>query len=59
MVSVVQIGVNIADGKINDALVGSMKTAWTYMMGKVTSKLSSSVMSAGMAAVAIVDYTHQ
>lgn len=56
MVSVVQIGVNIADGKIHEALVGSMKTAWTYMMGKVASKLSSSVMSASMAAVAIVDY---
>lgn len=57
MVSVVQIGVNISDGKINDALVGSMKTAWSYMMGKAASKLSSSVMSASMAAVAIVDYS--
>ncbi len=57
MVSVVQIGVNIADGKIHEALVGSMKTAWTYIMGKAASKLSSSVMSASMAAVAIVDYS--
>ena len=57
MVSVVQIGTNIADGKIHEALVGSMKTAWSYIMGKAASKLSSSVMSASMAAVAIVDYS--
>lgn len=57
MVSAVQIGTNIADGKIHEALVGSMKTAWTYIMGKASSKLSSSVMSASMAAVAIVDYS--
>lgn len=56
LVSVVQIGTNIYNGKINDALVGSMKTSYTYMMGKVVSKLSNSVLSAGMASVAIVDY---
>ena len=56
MVSVVQIGTNIYNGKINDALVGSMKLSHTYIMSKVASKLSSSVMSASMAAVAIVDY---
>ena len=55
--SVVQIGVNAADGKIHDALVGSMKFAWSYTMGKITSKLGGSVMSASMAAVAIVDYS--
>lgn len=57
MTSVVQIGLNVSDGKIHDALVGSMKFAWSYTMGKVASKLSSSVMSASMAAVAIVDYS--
>lgn len=57
MTSVVQIGVNVADGKIHEALVGSMKFAWSYTMGKVASKLSSSVMSASMAAVSIVDYS--
>ena len=56
LVSVVQIGNNIYNGKINDALVGTMKTSYTYMMGKVVSKLSNSVLSAGMASVAIVDY---
>lgn len=56
LVSVVQIGNNIYNGKINDALVGSMKTSYTYMMGKAASKLSNSVLSAGMASVAIVDY---
>ena len=56
LVSVVQIGTNIYNGKIHEAVVGSMKTAFTYVMGKVASKLSSSVMSASMAAVAIVDY---
>lgn len=56
MVSIVQIGTNIYNGKINDALVGSMKLSHSYIMGKVASKLSSSVMSASMAAVAIVDY---
>jgi len=57
MTSVVQIGLNASDGKIHDALVGSMKTAWSYTIGKVASKLSSSVMSASMAAVAMVDYS--
>jgi hypothetical protein len=57
LVSVVQIGSNIYNNKINDALAGSMKTAFTYIMGKVAGKLSSSVMSASMASVAIVDYS--
>jgi len=56
LVSVVQIGNNIYNGKINDAVVGSMKTSYTYIMGKVVSKLSNSVLSASMASVAIVDY---
>lgn len=55
--SVVQIGNNIYQGKIHDAVVSSLKTSYTYVMGKVASKLSSSVMSASMAAVAIVDYS--
>ncbi|MDR1531289.1 MAG: hypothetical protein LBS62_03750, partial [Clostridiales bacterium] len=57
MTSVVQIGINAAEGKIHEALVGSMKTAWSYTMGKAASKLGGSLMSAGMAAVAIVDYS--
>lgn len=56
LLSVVQIGNNIYNGNINDAVVGSLKTSLTYVMGKVASKLSSSVMSASMASVAIVDY---
>lgn len=56
LLSVVQIGNNIYNGKINDAVVGSLKTSYTYMMGKVVSKLSNSVLSASMASVAIVDY---
>ncbi|MDY0235351.1 MAG: hypothetical protein RBR71_04955 [Gudongella sp.] len=56
LVSVVQIGTNLYNGKINDAIVGSMKTSYTYIMGKVVSKLSNSVLSASMASVAIVDY---
>ncbi|MEA4816892.1 MAG: hypothetical protein VB120_08620 [Lachnospiraceae bacterium] len=56
LVSVVQVGINISKGKINDAVAGSMKVAWTYIMGKAASKLSSSVMSASMASIAFVDY---
>lgn len=56
LVSVVQIGNNLYNGKINDAVVGSMKASYTYIMGKVVSKLSNSVLSASMASVAIVDY---
>jgi hypothetical protein len=56
LLSVVQISNNIYNGNINDAVVGSLKTSLTYVMGKVASKLSSSVMSASMASVAIVDY---
>lgn len=56
LVSVVQIGNNLYNGKINDAVVGSMKVSYTYIMGKVVSKLSNSVLSASMASVAIVDY---
>ena len=56
LLSVVQIGNNIYNGKINDAVVGSLKTSYTYIMGKAVSKLSNSVLSAGMASVAIVDY---
>jgi hypothetical protein len=54
--SVVQIGSNIYNGKIHDAVVASMKTSFSYILGKAVSKLSSSVMSASMASVAIVDY---
>jgi len=57
MLSVVQIGTNIYQGEIHEAVVASLKTSFTYIMGKVSSKLSSSVMSASMAAVAIVDYS--
>lgn len=57
LLSVVQIGTNIYQGKIHEAVVASLKTSFTYVMGKVASKLSSSVMSASMAAVAIVDYS--
>jgi hypothetical protein len=56
LVSVVQIGTNLYNGRINDAVVGSLKASYTYMMGKVVSKLSNSVLSASMASVAIVDY---
>lgn len=55
--SVVQVGNSIYNGKINDALVGSMKTALSYVLGKVASKMSTAVMSASMASVAIVDYS--
>lgn len=57
LLSVVQIGTNIYQGKIHDAVVASLKTSFTYVLGKVTSQLSSSVMSASLAAVAIVDYS--
>jgi hypothetical protein len=57
LLSVVQIGTNLYNGKIHDAVVSSLKTSFSYVLGKVTSKLSSSVMSASMAAVAIVDYS--
>lgn len=57
LVSVVQVSSNIYNGKINSAVAGSMKTAFTYILNKTASKLSSSVMSASMAAVAIVDYS--
>ncbi|MGB5823005.1 MAG: hypothetical protein WBH44_02945 [Proteocatella sp.] len=57
LLSVVQVGNNIYNGKINDAVVGSLKTSYTYIMGKVASKLSNSVLSASMASVAIVDYS--
>ncbi|MBV1756877.1 MAG: hypothetical protein KMY55_03445 [Dethiosulfatibacter sp.] len=56
LLSVVQVGANIYNGKINDAVVGSLKASYTYILGKVASKLSSSVMSASMASIAIVDY---
>ncbi len=56
LLSVVQVGNNLYNGRINDAVVGSLKTSYTYIMGKVVSKLSNSVLSAGMASVAIVDY---
>ena len=56
LLSVVQIGSNLYDGKIHDAVVASLKTSYTYILGKVASKLSSSVMSASLASVAIVDY---
>lgn len=57
LVSVVQISSNIYNGKTHSAVVGSMKTAFTYVMNKAASKLSSAVMSASMASVAIVDYS--
>ncbi len=57
LVSVVQIGSNIYNGKTHEAVVSSMKTAFSYMLNKAASKLSSSVMSASMASVAIVDYS--
>lgn len=57
LLSVVQIGNNIYNGKINDAVVGSLKTSYSYMLGKVVSKLSNSVLSASMASVAIIDYS--
>lgn len=57
LVSVVQVGNSIYNGKMYDALAGSMKTALSYIMGKVASKMSTSVMSASMAAIAIVDYS--
>lgn len=56
LVSVVQVGTNIYNGKTHEAVVGSMKASFTYVMGKVVSKLSNSVLSASMAAVAITDY---
>lgn len=56
LVSVVQISSNIYNGKTHSAVVGSMKTAFTYVLNKAASKLSSAVMSASMASVAIVDY---
>ncbi|NCB43472.1 MAG: hypothetical protein EOM59_12765 [Clostridia bacterium] len=56
LLSVVQIGTNLYNGKINDAVVGSLKTSYSYVLGKVVSKLSNSVLSAGMASVAIIDY---
>ena len=57
LLSVVQISTNIYRGKINDAVAGSMKAAGTYILGKVASKLSSAVMSASMASIAVVDYS--
>lgn len=57
LVSVVQVSSNIYNGKIHSAVVGSMKTALTYVLNKAASKLSSAVMSASMASVAIVDYS--
>ncbi len=57
LLSVVQIGTNIYEGNINEAVVASLKTSFTYILGKAASKLSSSVMSASMASVAIVDYS--
>jgi hypothetical protein len=56
LLSVVQIGTNLYNGKIHDGVVSSLKTSFSYILGKVVSKLSSSVMSASMASVAIVDY---
>lgn len=53
----VQIGDNIYKGNINEAVVASLKTSYSYVMGKVVSKLSNSVLSAGMASVAIIDYS--
>lgn len=57
LLSVVQISNNIYNGKTHEAVVGSMKTAYTYILGKVVSKLSNSVLSASMASVAIIDYS--
>lgn len=57
LLSVVQIGTNIYQGNIHEAVVASLKTSYTYIMGKVASKLSSSVMSASMASLAIIDYS--
>lgn len=57
LVSVVQIGNNLYQGKINEAVVGSMKTSYSYVLGKVASKLSNSVLSASLASVAIIDYS--
>ena len=56
LVSVVQIGNSIYNGNINQALVGSLKTSHSYIVGKLVGKLSNSVLSASMASVAIVDY---
>lgn len=57
LLSVVSIGNSIMNGNTNEAVVGAMKTSYTYVLGKVAGKLSNSVLSAGMAAVAIVDYS--
>lgn len=57
LLSVVSIGNSIMNGNTHEAVVGSMKTSYTYVLGKVAGKLSNSVLSAGMAAVAIVDYS--
>ncbi len=46
LLSVAQIGNNIYQGKILDAVVAGLKTSYTYVMGKAASKHSSSVMSA-------------
>lgn len=55
--SIVQVSSKIYNGNTEEAVVGSMKIAYTYILGKVANKLSSSVMSASMAAIAIVDYS--
>lgn len=57
VLSVVSIGNSIMNGNTHEAVVGAMKTSYTYVLGKVVGKLSNSVLSAGMAAVAIVDYS--
>ena len=56
MLSVVSIGTNLYNGNIKAAVVASLKTSYTYILGKAVSKLSNSVLSASMASVAIVDY---
>ena len=57
VLSVVSIGNNIMNGRTHEAIVASMKTSLGYMIGKAAGQLGNTVMSAGMAAVAIVDYS--
>lgn len=55
--SVVEVGNNIYHGRINEAVVGSLKISHSYIVGKAASALKSSVMTASMVAVAIIDYS--
>ncbi len=57
LMSVVEIGSNIYQGKIHEATVASLKTSFSYVLGKATSAISNSVLSASMVSVAIVDYS--